>query len=171
MIIDGYNFICAAKGISGSHPGGMDLEEERELLLERLNIYKKIRGGKITVVFDGTRSGNLSRNTMKKGSVGLVFSRGGEEADTVIKEMARKGGGLTIVTSDRELGDQCSSFGAIIIRAGEFYDSLEAALYEDIKGVNEDDEDGGPRGWGEKKGPARKLSKKERQKRTRLKKM
>jgi predicted RNA-binding protein with PIN domain len=172
LVIDGYNFICASTGLSGSHPGSMDLDSEREFLLSSLNIYKRLRRVKITVVFDGARSGNLTRNSLVSGSVSVIFSRGGEEADQIIKEIAKKGGSLTVVTSDKELGHVCSTYGAVVIKSGEFYELLEAALYEEMKGgAPDDDEDDGSCGWGAKKGPARRASKDERKKRGRLKKL
>lgn len=174
LVIDGYNYICAALGLSGSHPGGMDPTVERDALIEKLVAYKKLKSAKITVVFDGTRSDNLYRSRGTERGIEVAFSRSGEEADTVIKEIAREqGSGLTVVTSDRELGSYCAQHGAVIVSSSEFYDRLAQALYADMKGVEEEDDDmqtpSGP--GGKRKGPARKLSRKEREKRKKLKKL
>ncbi len=174
LVIDGYNYICAALGLSGSHPGGMDPTVERDALIEKLVAYKKIKSAKITVVFDGTRSDNLYRSRGTERGIDVAYSCSGEEADTIIKEIAREqGGGLTIVTSDRELGSYCAGYGAVIISSGEFYDRLTQALYADMKGIEDDDDDGQAPSdpGGKRKGPARKLSKKEREKRKNLKKL
>lgn len=174
LVIDGYNYICTSISMSGSHPGQMDPTEERDELIEKLKAYKKIKSARITVVFDGTRSDNLFRSRGTEKGIEVVYSRSGEEADTIIKEIAREqGGGLTIVTSDRELGSYCERHGAVIISSGEFHDSLEVALYADTKGLEEVHGDGQTPSdaGGKRKGPARKLSKKERAKRKKLKKL
>lgn len=173
LVIDGYNYICASMGLSGSHPGRMDPTEERDALIEKLKAYKKLKRAMITVVFDGTRSDNLWRSAGSQRGIEVVFSSSGEEADTIIKELSDKyGKGLTIVTSDRELGSYCEMKGAVIITSGEFYDLLEMALYADMKGLEEEDNDQTPSdAGGKRKGPARKLSKKEREKRKKLKKL
>ncbi|MEE9543557.1 MAG: NYN domain-containing protein [Thermodesulfobacteriota bacterium] len=174
LVIDGYNYICAALGLSGSHPGGMDPTVERDALLEKLVAYKKLKSAKITVVFDGTRSDNLYRSRGTERGIEVAFSRSGEEADTVIKEIAREqGSGLTVVTSDRELGSYCAQHGAVIVSSSEFHDRLSQSLFVDMKGLEEEDDEmqtpSGP--GGKRKGPARKLSKKEREKRKKLKKL
>jgi predicted RNA-binding protein with PIN domain len=174
LVIDGYNFICASFAISGSHPGRMDPTLERDALLEKLLTYKKIKHAKITVVFDAARTDNLLRSAGREKGIEIVFSSSGEEADTIIKEMAKvRGKGLTIVTSDRELGSYCEANGAVVITSGEFYDLLEMALYSDLKGTEEDgdDEQSPSDAGGKRKGPARKLSRKEREKRKKLKKL
>ena len=173
LVIDGYNYICASMGLSGSHPGRMDPTEERDALIDKLLIYKKLKRAKIIVVFDGGRSGNIYRSENTHKGIEILYSRSGEEADTIIKEMARaQGKGLTIVTSDHELGSYCELHGAVIIRSGEFYDLLNMALYSDMKGVEEEDETQTPSdAGGKRKGPARKLSKKDREKRKKLKKL
>ena len=175
LVIDGYNYICASMSLSGSHPGRMDPVEERGALIEKLLIYKRLKRAKITVVFDGGRSSNIYRSRESHKGIDIVYSRSGEEADTIIKEKAKaQGKGLTIVTSDRELGSYCELHGAVIITSGEFYDLLEMALYSDMKGVEDDGGDDGQvpsEVGGRRKGPARKLSKKEREKRKKLKKL
>ena len=174
LVIDGYNFICASLGLSGSHPGGMDPTVERDALLTKLKAYKKIKSAKITVVFDATRTDNLWRSQGREKGIEVVFSSSGEEADAIIKELSEKyGKGLTIVTSDRELGSFCELRGAVIITSSEFYDLLEMALYADMKGMEEGEGDGQrpPDAGGKRKGPARKLSKKDREKRKKLKKL
>ncbi|MBE9531273.1 MAG: NYN domain-containing protein, partial [Proteobacteria bacterium] len=112
LVIDGYNFICASLGLSGSHPGQMDPTLERDALLDKLKVYKKIKSAKITVVFDGTRTDNLWRSAGREKGIEVIFSSSGEEADAIIKEFSGKyGKGLTIVTTDRELGSYCELKG------------------------------------------------------------
>jgi predicted RNA-binding protein with PIN domain len=173
LVIDGYNYICAFMGLGGSRPGHMDPTGERDALIDKLVIYKKIRRAKITVVFDAARTDNLWRSEGREKGIEVVFSSTGEEADAIIKEFSEKyGKGLTIVTSDRELASYCELKGAVVVSSQEFHDLLEMALYADMKGIEEEEDDQSPSdAGGKRKGPARKLSKKEREKRKKLKKL
>ncbi|MFQ5735498.1 MAG: NYN domain-containing protein, partial [Thermodesulfobacteriota bacterium] len=91
LIIDGYNLIASGTG------GGLDdIEERRDALIEGLSVYRRLRRVKVTVVFDGTHSGNLTGGSENRGGVRVLFSREGQEADTVIKALVREtGSGLT----------------------------------------------------------------------------
>lgn len=162
LIIDGYN-LTGLDGLS-------DIEAERERLIEDLIVYKKAAGVRITVVFDGTSSGNLARGNMARSGINVVFSRTGEQADAVIKEMAHRiGSGATVVTSDREVGVSARASGAIIVTSAEFRNVLDEALYEDVKGAAPEDETGDL--TARKKGNPKKLPKADRLKRHRLDKL
>src|SRR5574337_1027952 len=125
LLIDGYNLLGAAP------EAGLDIDERREGLVNRLAVYKKVRGVKVTVVFDAARSGRLTRSREMKAGVEVIFSKNGEDADSVIKELSVKGGpSLTIVSSDRELCSYAKSRGAVTLSSGEFAELLDAALYE-----------------------------------------
>lgn len=164
IVIDGYNLL-GARGFECLS----DIEEARERLIEELSIYKKLRGAKVTAVFDGTRSGRLTRGREMKAGVEVIFSKDGEEADCVIMELAGKAGrGLTIVSSDRELAGFAKSRGAIVVSSGDFAALLEVALYESLKGIRPGDEEDGPH---PKKGPSKRPSKQERRSLNRLKKL
>ncbi len=148
----------------------MDIEAEREDLLKRLDLYRRIKRVSITVVFDATGTGNLRRGADKYKGIKIIFSRGGEEADAIIKDMAREGGtGLTIVTSDRDVAGFSENAGAVVISSPEFAELLYMAEYADMKGVTEDDDEEGIKD--KKKGPARRNPRKERKKAGRLKKL
>jgi predicted RNA-binding protein with PIN domain len=172
LVIDGYNFICATLGLSGSHPGHMDTNEERTSLTKLLSDYRKVKKGKVTIVFDRKHGPGLNRERRMENGIEVIFARPNEEADDIIKEMAAElGPGLTVVTSDRAVRKSAERSGSIVLSSSEFYSILEEAEYGAVKGVeSEDEEEEGP-GFGIKKGPARKPSKKERKKRTRLKKL
>jgi hypothetical protein len=77
------------------------------------------------------------------------------------------------VTSDRDLGRYAASFGAVVIDAEEFEGKLEMVLYLDVKGAEVDEEKEGRQGGLDtrKKGPSKRLSKGERRKRQRLRKV
>ncbi len=169
IIIDGYNLLGAARRIFMP-----DLEEERERLIKNLSVYRSLKRAKVTVVFDGKRSGRVSRSREVRHGVEVIFSREGEEADQLLKEIARKRGiGATIVTSDREIRSFSESHGAVVIGSGEFLERLETALYENLKGVEpEDEEEEDERGrWGRKKGPSQRLPRSKRIRERRKKKL
>ncbi|MBI5236224.1 MAG: NYN domain-containing protein [Deltaproteobacteria bacterium] len=160
LIIDGYNLIGLDR----------DIEAGRERLIEDLIVYKKAVSVRITVVFDGTLSGSLTRGNMSRSGINIVFSRAGEQADAIIKEMAHRiGSGATVVTSDRDVSAAVRSFGAVVVESVEFRRVLDEALYEDIKGAVSEDEtyDSSVR----KKGNPRRLPKADRLKQHRLDKL
>lgn len=165
IVIDGYNLIGASQ-VSGYIKN--DLESVREELFKRLLAYKRLRGHKITVVLDGKYSDNLSRRHENRAGIEIIFSKSGEEADLIIKEMAeKKREGLTIVTSDRDVASFAVKRGSVIIPSNEFNAILEMAGYAEGKGIIDDEEDC----RSEKKGNPKRLSKKDRQKAKRLKKL
>ncbi|MFQ5586421.1 MAG: NYN domain-containing protein [Thermodesulfobacteriota bacterium] len=174
LAIDGYNLIGASYGMEMLH---RDIEGVREMLIKRLTEYRRIKSKesalRITVVFDGTGSGRLSRSRETVSGIEVVFSRSGEQADLILKEMAKNmREGLTLVTSDRDVADYAKWQESVVISSEEFNDLLEMAAYADMKGVEMEDEEEMPSGvGGAKKGPARRLSKEERKKRKRLKKL
>ncbi len=146
-----------------------DLEAGRDDLIGSLSVYKRVRRVKIIVVFDATLTGRLTGSAGMKTGVEVVFTKAGQEADEVIRDYAgRFGEGATIVTSDGALGAACKMSGAVVISSGEFRGLLDAALYEDMKGVIAEDEEDFPP---EKKGQAKRPSKAERKKLQRLKKL
>jgi predicted RNA-binding protein with PIN domain len=172
LIIDGYNLIRRSPVLRQEDK--IALELARESLLERLRKYKKIRSHRITVVFDGAnKSGAPPRSGQEKG-IRVVFSGRNETADAVIKRMSEKEGGkLTVVTSDRDLGRYVASRGAVVIDAEEFEGKLEMVFYIDAKGPEADEENDGRQGGldSRKKGPSKRLSKGDRRKRQRLRKI
>ncbi|MBI5233702.1 MAG: NYN domain-containing protein [Deltaproteobacteria bacterium] len=165
VVIDGYNLIHATLG------AGHDIEAARHGLIERVSIYARMKQARVTVVFDAMGRGRLMRQTERIRGVDVVYTRAGESADSLIKEMARKtGSGLTVVTSDRELCSFVEKTGAVVFSSHEFGSRLDDALYADMKGgdIDGSDEDY-PRV--NKKGASKRPSKKERQKLQRLKKL
>lgn len=165
IIIDGYNLIRQSDSLRRFERLG--LEKGREELIRRLAPYRKLKGHRITVVFDGWIGGHLREERQREEGIRIIYSRRGERADEVIKRLARKGSGeeLVVVTSDREIADAVGRSGGVAIASPEFETRLvvegEAAFLEE-KGEEffEDDEEEKRRGG--KKGPSRRLSKKER---------
>lgn len=164
IIIDGYNLL----GLNGA-TALRDIEAEREDLITRLRAYKLARRADVTVVFDAHYAGRLSEGQERRSGVNVIFSKGGVDADTVIRRLSdERGAGLTVVTSDRALASYAQARGAVVVSSSEFAGLLEMAVYEDLKGVKPEDEEDRPR---EKKGQSKKPPKEERKKKQRLKKL
>jgi len=167
-IIDGNNLIGSTRDIS------LDDKDAREKIINLIRKFQESKNTKITVVFDGADKIWAPPGSGQEKGIRVIFSGRNETADTVIKRMSEKEGGkLTVVTSDRDLGRYAASFGAVVIDAEEFEGKLEMVLYLDVKGAEVDEEKEGRQGGLDtrKKGPSKRLSKGERRKRQRLRKV
>ena len=169
IIIDGYNLI--RQSTSFSRLDRQDLQLGREALIEALAAYKRIKGHRIVVVFDGVDApSTLSRRDRSHG-IEIRFSRHGESADTVIKRMVRSGPGeQLVVTSDRAIQEAAERSGAVAIDSPAFEEKLMLAS----AGTGLFDDDNESQGWlptTRKKGPRRKLSRKERRRRQKTRKL
>jgi uncharacterized protein len=171
IIVDGYNVIRQSPVMEPLDR--QDLQLGRESLVDKLAAYKRLKGHKITVVFDGAGDSPLFKNRDREKGILIRFSRQGETADSVIKRMAaREQQGALVVSSDREVADFSASQGAATIGAVEFEDKMEMAAYMDLKGVSP--ESGTDDGWDfstKKKGPSKRLPKKKRLNKKRLNKL
>jgi predicted RNA-binding protein with PIN domain len=172
LVIDGYNMIRRSPVLRREDETALELA--RDSLVERLRRYKRIRPCRITVVFDGTRKTGSGRGQSHEKGIRVMFSGYGETADTLIERMcAQEGKNLTVVTSDRALARAVSSAGAVPIDVEEFEGRLEMALFFEAKG--EDVEDEGEKRKGAagtlKKGPSKRVSKSERRRQQRLRKV
>jgi uncharacterized protein len=167
LIVDGYNLLHV--GRSPTRMSATDLQRERERLIDRLAVYRRNRLCDITVVFDGWQSGWATENRGRQKGVDLVFSKLGEKADEVIKRMMKeKGAGVMVITSDREIARFAEKISVSVVPSEQFVERMEKLVSRPQKEYNEDDEEN----KGEKKkGPSRRLSKKERRARAALKKL
>ena len=170
IIIDGYNLIRQSNSLSSFDQ--QDIQLGREALIESLACYKRIKGHRITVVFDGIEAPEFSQITDRMKGIDIRFSLSGEQADAVIKRMAscfREK--ALVVTSDREIIHFVESEGATCLSSTEFEQKLIMASYHDIKGENNIREDYGWVPTTKKKGPKRRLSKKDRHRKIKLLKL
>jgi predicted RNA-binding protein with PIN domain len=170
IIIDGYNLIRQSGAFS-------DLDQEdiqlgRDALVDSLAAYKRLKGHRITVVFDGIEAPVFSTRKERVKGVDVRFSTRGEQADAVIKRMAKRlGEKALVVTSDRDVADYAVSAGSVSVSSPEFEDKLVMAPYLDAKGAEEIIEDAGWVPTTKKKGPKRRLSKKARRKKVKMRKL
>jgi predicted RNA-binding protein with PIN domain len=160
VIIDGYNLL-ALIGRSGTSPYS---EMARESLLRSLAGYRHRKGHALTVVFDGWQRGRPIEGREHRAGVQVIYSKRGERADQVIERLAQQyGAECAVVTSDHEVIRAAQAQGALIMRAPEFAQKLQApSSSEDpmpYKELAVDDNDVLSRRGPDKKGNPRKLPK------------
>lgn len=167
FIIDGYNLLYA--GRSGPHRNAADLQRERDRLIDRLAAYRRKKLCEMTVVFDGWQGGWATEGRERQKGIDLVFSKLGEKADDVIKRMVQEHGPATVVvTSDREVSLFSERLSVSVIPSEQFLTRItDRILLSSVKGDIPEESEREEK----KKGPSRRLSKKERRKRSVLRKL
>jgi predicted RNA-binding protein with PIN domain len=173
IIIDGYNLIRQSDTLRRFDKSS--LEEGRRALIRFLLPYQQTKKHRITVVFDGWRTGSPMEERDREGGMDIIYSRRGEKADDVIKRMAGSSGEETlVVTSDREIVSFVERRGSTAISSRDFEAILVMKSWEDDEpsgmtggSADDDDETSNHR----KKGPARRLSRRERDYQKRLRKL
>jgi predicted RNA-binding protein with PIN domain len=169
LIIDGYNLIRQSDTFRRSEK--ISLEEGRHALLRSLSQYKRRTGHRITVVFDAGVTGSPEVERDRYGGIAILYSQRGRTADDLIKQIVQcRREALVVVTSDRDIAAFAARRGVPAISSPEF----EARLQETATGVNRPggdavgeregepgDREQAPSGT-KKKGPSRRLSKKQR---------
>lgn len=165
LIIDGYNLLHADRSLINLN--SIDLQRERERLIDRLSTYQKVKDCALTVVFDGWQEGWGTETKEKKKGIEVIFSKLGEKADEVIKRLAKeKGSGAVVITSDREVGRFVQKMDVAVISSEQFRERLENVSFHTFEESPREEESGA-----KKKGPARRLSKKEKRARAASKKL
>ena len=174
LIIDGYNLIRQSKRLSALDQ--RDIELGRHGLLNLLVTYKKIRHHQITLVFDGRDAPAHYAAQDRYHGICIKFSRSPELADDVIKDLVEKERErAVVVTSDRDIMRFAHEKGAAAIPSVQFEEKLwEASQMEmdlDPYIVFREEEHEGWTPTTKKKGPSRKLSKKDRRNRIKFEKL
>jgi hypothetical protein len=174
IIVDGYNLIRQSDTLRGQER--RSLEEGRKALVIQLARYRKARGHRITVVFDGWEGGSPQEERDLAGGVAIIYSRLGEKADEVIKRLVAAGSEeVLVVTSDREIASFAARRGKAAIASPDFAARLDRIaagnLPADAPGEEEEGGEDGERGGRKKKGPARRLSRQQRAALARIKKL
>jgi predicted RNA-binding protein with PIN domain len=167
LIIDGYNVI--RQSLQLQLLDVMDLQAGREALLELLANYRSRSHHQITVIFDGWQHGDLKENRDRHQGLLIIYSRRGERADEVIKRLLhQERERALVVTSDREIQVCAEQVQASWINASQF----ELSYLHHTAGTDRDAEAVAATARGtHKKGPARRLSKRQRQRQQRFKKL
>jgi hypothetical protein len=158
LIIDGYNLLHVNRSLVRLN--SVQLQWERDRLIDQLATYQKINPCRVTIVFDGWQGGwNTERGEKKKG-IEIIYSKLGEKADEVIKRLVKeKGSGVIAITSDREITRYAERMAIPVIPSDQFREKIERSGMQGYEGFEkEEEEEEGLK----KKGPSRRLSKKEK---------
>lgn len=166
LLIDGYNLLHADRILTPLNP--IELQQERDRLVNQLSAYRSLKPMEITVVFDGWQSGWPTERREKRKGIELVFSKLGEKADDVIKRLMReKGAAVTLISSDRELSRYAEKMAVAAVSSAQFKERMESTLMRGRQTLENEEENRGEK----KKGPSRMLSKREKRMRSALKKL
>jgi hypothetical protein len=177
ILIDGYNLIRQS-GVFRRYDR-MSLEAGRNALMHSLAAYKKQTEHRVTVVFDARDGGFLTEERDRYGGVHCLYSRRGETADDLIKRMIEgRKEEFVVVTSDRAIADFASRRGVAAIASPVFESRLQHAATarngdrrSEKDEPDEEERDDGSAAGTKKKGPSRRLSKKQRTARSVIKKL
>lgn len=177
LLIDGYNLIRQSEAFR--RLDRMSLEAGREALLRSLAAYKKRTGHRVTVVFDAREAGSPTEERDRCGGLHCLYSRRGETADDLIKRMIEgRKEAFVVVTSDRDIADFATRRGIAAIASPVFESRLQnaVAVQGQDRRFEKDGPDAGERdddsaAGTKKKGPSRRLSKRQRTARSVFKKL
>ena len=173
LIIDGYNLIRRSDSLHRQERQALELG--RQALVDRLSAYKRLKGHKVTVVFDGSQKYVFpDAKTTEKG-VRIRFSRHGESADAVIRQMAaREREKAMVISADSAVAEAASASGATVVPPEAFEEKMEMAQMIALKGDAADmagDPDAATRGGTRKKGPGKRLPKAKRRRQRKIEKL
>ncbi len=164
VIIDGYNLIRTTDLVRAEEAGG--LAEGRTGLFQELAAYRRLKGHRIVVVFDGASP--LRSEEFKEYGLKTIYTPAGQSADEpIISLVAAARGEAVVVTSDRALSEAVASLGGEAVASSQFRERLALAALTEMKGVEVDEE----RPLKSPKGPARRRPKKSRRRRAKLAKL
>lgn len=167
LVIDGYNLLHVSRSLAQLNL--IELQWERDRLINQLSAYRQLRAFEITVVFDGWQGGWSTEKKERRKGIELIFSKLGEKADEVIKRLIKeKGSGVIVITSDRDISRYAERMSVTVIPSDQFQEKMEISSIRTEKGIEQDEEE--ERGE-KRKGPSRRLSKKERRVRAAFKKL
>ena len=156
ILVDGYNLIRQSSFLRNYERHS--LEAGRLALMTKLTDYKRKKGHKITVVFDGWKSGSAQEERDRHGNIEIIYSRHGEKADDVIKRITAQTAEETIVvSSDREIASYITRQGKTALSSSEFETIMNRAISPSLGRIYESEGEEGKVHRNKKKGPARRL--------------
>ncbi len=169
IIIDGYNFIFNSS--SGINVSSEKLQKLRDETVSFLSKYYNIKKNKVIVVFDAYRTDETVESRYFVNNVEIIYSRKNEKADDVIIRLAKNSSHAIVVTNDNGIrksveGTSCSclsveEFKTVLRNPGENYNREDSNNLE-IHGSRKNEK---------KHGNPHRLSKKERNKIKKIKKI
>ena len=96
------------------------------MLIDSLIEYRKRKGHDITVVFDGWKTGEGKENQTVTGGVSVIYSRIGENADSVIKRVISSDRReWIVVTGDRDISHHAWAVGSVPVSTEDFLKAVE----------------------------------------------
>jgi len=116
LLIDGHNIIGSGvlENIS------LQDENDEELFVSRLRVWRSSYRGQMTVIFDRGIVGGASRE-LSGGGVEVIFARNPQEADDWIRRRIHlRPQGLIVVTNDRALRQEADLYDIETWQADEF---------------------------------------------------
>lgn len=122
LLIDGHNIIGSGvlENIS------LQDENDEELFVSRLRVWRSNYRGKVTVIFDRGIVGGASRE-LSGGGVKVIFARDPQEADDWIRRrIHRRPQGLVVVTNDWALRQEAKLYDVETWQAEEFVQRMES---------------------------------------------
>lgn len=122
------HWIVDAMNVIGTRPDGWwrDRDAAMARLVDRLERYVAATGEDVTVVFERKPSGGLRSSLV---DIAWATKRGPDAADFEIVKIVDAHDtprSLTVVTSDRWLGDRVSAAGAAVVGADSFRTRIDA---------------------------------------------
>ena len=121
LLIDGHNVIGSGvlENIS------LQDENDEELFVSRLRVWRSNYRGKMTVIFDRGIVGGASRE-LSGGGVEVIFARNPQQADDwIMRRIQRRTQGLIVVTNDRALRQEADLYDIETWQADEFVQRME----------------------------------------------
>jgi predicted RNA-binding protein with PIN domain len=129
------------------------------LLIDSLIEYRRRKGHDITLVFDGWKTGEGKENCMVTGGIKVIYSKIGENADSVIKRIiSADRREWIVITGDRDISHHAWAVGSIPVSTEDFLKAVERKELSDPPYEEYDREYISP----VRKGNPRKQSKKEK---------
>mgnify|MGYP001200561109 FL=1 len=169
VIIDGYNLLHVSPEFSVRREEL--LENARNRLIEKLSRYKSQKNVSVAIVFDGWKGGMPTQSQEKLKGIKIIYSKLGEKADEVIKRIiADSSEEVVVVSSDREIRDFAEKHNKVSVSSLEFERKIERASLYQMKDCDEEDYEDRKVST-KKRGNPKKLSKAERKKRAKTKKL
>ena len=122
LLIDGHNII----GSGVLEDINLQDENDEELFVSRLRVWRSNYRGKMTVIFDRGIVGGASRE-LSGGGVDVIFARDPQEADDWIRRrIHRRPQGLIVVTNDWALRQEAQLYEIETWQAEEFVQRMES---------------------------------------------
>ena len=121
LLLDGHNIIGSGvlENIS------LQDENDEELFVSRLRVWRSNYRGKVTVIFDRGIVGGTSRE-LSGGGVEVIFARDPQEADDWIRRrIHQRPQGLVVVTNDFALRQEAKQYDIETWQAEEFVQRME----------------------------------------------